>query len=200
MSSNSIKDEQLVRSYIKGKDNSLNILINRHRQRIMLFIISKVRDQSLAEDIFQETFFKVIKTLKKGKHYNEQGKFLPWVMRIAHNLVIDHFRRAKRIPITGKLKSDDDEFDIFDIICNGEKNSEHIIMEGEQHEQLRKMVQELPIEQRLVLVMRHYEELSFKDIAEKTGVSINTALGRMRYALINLRKIMEEHRVDLMIQ
>ena len=192
-------DQQLVSIYLEGNVSALETLIKRHKDRIFSFIIFKVRNQALAEDIFQDAFFKVIKSLQKGK-YNEEGKFLPWVMRIAHNLVIDHFRRAKRIPITGKLKSDDDEFDIFDIICNGEKNSEHIIMEGEQHEQLRKMVQELPIEQRLVLVMRHYEELSFKDIAETTGVSINTALGRMRYALINLRKIMEEHRVDLMIQ
>ena len=154
----------------------------------------------MAEDIFQDAFFKVIKSLQKGK-YNEEGKFLPWVMRIAHNLVIDHFRKTKRMPTTSNIKSyDDDFFDIFDFISCEDQNSELIIMEGEQHEQLRKIVQELPDEQRQVLVMRHYEELSFKEIAEKTGVSINTSLGRMRYALINLRKIMEEHRIDLIIQ
>ena len=192
-------DQQLVSTYLEGNVSALETLVKRHKDRIYSFIISKVRNQALADDIFQDAFFKVIKSLQKGK-YNEEGKFLPWVMRIAHNLVIDHFRKAKRIPITVKPKSEYDDFDIFDIISSGEKNSEHTIMEGEQHEQLRKMVQELPLEQRQVLVMRHYEELSFKEISEKTGVSINTALGRMRYALINLRKIMEEYRVDLMIQ
>ena len=191
-------DQQLVSNYLEGNVSALETLVKRHKDRIYTFIISKVRNQALAEDIFQDAFFKVIKSLQKGK-YNEEGKFLPWVMRIAHNLVIDHFRKARRMPIVGKLKSDDD-FDIFDVISNGEQTSEYNMMEGEQHEQLRKMVQELPEEQRQVLVMRHYEELSFKEIAEKTGVSINTALGRMRYALINLRKIMEEHSVDLMIQ
>ena len=192
-------DQQLVSNYLEGNVSALETLVKRHKDRIYSFIISKVRNQALAEDIFQDAFFKVIKSLQKGK-YNEEGKFLPLVMRIAHKLVIDHFRKAKRIPITVKPKSDYDDFDIFDIISSEEKNSEHTMMEGEQHELLRKMVQELPVEQRQVLVMRHYEELSFKEIAEKTGVSINTALGRMRYALINLRKIMEEYRVDLMIQ
>ena len=192
-------DQQLVSTYLEGNVSALETLVKRHKDRIYTFIISKVRNQALAEDIFQDAFFKVIKSLQKGK-YNEEGKFLPWVMRIAHNLVIDHFRKAKRMPIAGKLKSDYDDFDIFDVISNGEQTSEYTMMEGEQHEQLRKMVEELPEEQRQVLVMRHYEELSFKEIAEKTGVSINTALGRMRYALINLRKIMEEYRVDLMIQ
>ena len=192
-------DQQLVSTYLEGNVSALETLVKRHKDRIYSFIISKVRNQALADDIFQDAFFKVIKSLQKGK-YNEEGKFSPWVMRIAHNLVIDHFRKAKRIPITVKPKSEYDDFDIFDIISSGEKNSEHTMMEGEQHEQLRKMVQELPLEQRQVLVMRHYEELSFKEISEKTGVSINTALGRMRYALINLRKIMEEYRVDLMIQ
>lgn len=198
MSLHTFSDQKLVSNYLEGNVSALETLVKRHKERIYTFIISKVRNQELAEDIFQDVFFKVIKSLQKGK-YNEEGKFLPWVMRIAHNLVIDHFRKAKRMPILGKLKSDDD-FDIFDIISNGEQTSEYTMMESEQHEQLKKMVQELPEEQRQVLIMRHYEELSFKEIAEKTGVSINTALGRMRYALINLRKIMEEHRVDLMIQ
>ena len=192
-------DQQLVSNYLEGNVSAFETLVMRHKDRIYTFIISKVRNQALAEDIFQDAFFKAIKSLQKGK-YNEEGKFLPWVMRIAHNLVIDHFRKAKRMPIAGKLMSDDDDFDIFDVISNGEKTSEYTMMKGEQHKQLRKMVQELPEEQRQVLVMRHYEELSFKEIAEKTGVSINTALGRMRYALINLRKIMEEHRIDLVIQ
>ena len=191
-------DQQLVSFYLEGNVSALETLVNRHKDRIYTFIISKVRNQELAEDIFQDAFFKVIKSLQKGK-YNEEGKFLPWVMRITHNLVIDHFRKANRMPIIAKLKSDDN-FDIFDIVSNGEHTSEYNIMEVEQHELLRKIVQELPEEQRQVLQMRHYEELSFKEIAEKTGVSINTALGRMRYALINIRKIMEEHSVDLVIQ
>lgn len=194
-----ISDQQLVSNYLDGNVSALEALVNRHRNRIYTFIISKVRNQALAEDIFQDAFFKVIKSLQKGK-YNEEGKFLPWVMRISHNLVIDHFRKVKRMPIAGKPRNDDDTFDIFDVIGNGEQTKEDVMIEDEQHNQLRQMIKELPEEQRQVLLMRHYEELSFKEIAEKTGVSINTALGRMRYALINLRKIMEEHNIDLIIQ
>lgn len=193
-----LSDQQLVTSYMEGDSASLEALVERHKTRIFTFIISKVRNQDLAEDIFQDTFFKVIKSLQKGK-YNEEGKFLPWVMRIAHNLVIDHFRKIKRMPIAGKPKFDDDGFDIFDILSNGEKTSEYVLMEGELHIQLKKMIDQLPDEQKEVLIMRHYEELTFKEIAKKTGVSINTALGRMRYSLINLRKIMQEHRIDLML-
>jgi RNA polymerase sigma-70 factor (ECF subfamily) len=193
-----LSDQQLVSSYMEGDTVSLEALVERHKTRIFTFIISKVRNQDLAEDIFQDTFFKVIKSLQKGK-YNEEGKFLPWVMRIAHNLVIDHFRKIKRMPIAGKPKFDDDGFDIFDILSNGEKTSEYVMMEGELYTQLKKMIDQLPDEQKEVLIMRHYEELTFKEIAEKTGVSINTALGRMRYSLINLRKIMQEHRIDLML-
>lgn len=193
-----LSDQQLVSSYKEGDTVSLEALVERHKTRIFTFIISKVRNQDLAEDIFQDTFFKVIKSLQKGK-YNEEGKFLPWVMRIAHNLVIDHFRKIKRMPIAGKPKFDDDGFDIFDILSNGEKTSEYVMMEGELYTQLKKMIDQLPDEQKEVLIMRHYEELTFKEIAEKTGVSINTALGRMRYSLINLRKIMQEHRIDLML-
>ena len=193
-----LSDQQLVSSYMEGDTISLEALVERHKTRIFTFIISKVRNQDLAEDIFQDTFFKVIKSLQKGK-YNEEGKFLPWVMRIAHNLVIDHFRKIKRMPIAGKPKFDDDGFDIFDILSNGEKTSEYVMMEGELYTQLKKLIDQLPAEQKEVLIMRHYEELTFKEIAEKTGVSINTALGRMRYSLINLRKIMQEHRIDLML-
>lgn len=192
-------DQQLVSNYLNGNVSALEALVNRHRNRIYTFIISKVRNQALAEDIFQDAFFKVIKSLQTGK-YNEEGKFLPWVMRISHNLVIDHFRKVKRMPIAGKPRNDDDTFDIFDVIGDGEQTKEEVMIEDEQHNQLRQMIKELPDEQREVLLMRHYEELSFKEIAEKTGVSINTALGRMRYALINLRKIMEENKIDLIIQ
>ena len=193
-----LSDQQLVSSYMDGDTVSLEALVERHKTRIFTFIISKVRNHDLAEDIFQDTFFKVIKSLQKGK-YNEEGKFLPWVMRIAHNLVIDHFRKTKRMTIAGKPKFDDEGFDIFDILSNGEKTSEYAMMEGELYNQLKKMIDQLPNEQKEVLIMRHYEELTFKEIAEKTGVSINTALGRMRYSLINLRKIMQEHRIDLML-
>lgn len=134
-----LSDQQLVSSYMEGDTVSLEALVERHKTRIFTFIISKVRNQDLAEDIFQDTFFKVIKSLQKGK-YNEEGKFLPWVMRIAHNLVIDHFRKIKRMPIAGKPKFDDDGFDIFDILSNGEKTSEYVIMEGELYTQLKKMI------------------------------------------------------------
>ena len=193
MSSNSIKDEQLVRSYIKGKDNSLNILINRHRQRIMLFIISKVRDQSLAEDIFQETFFKVIKTLKKGKHYNEQGKFLPWVMRIAYNLSMDYFRKVKK----QKLVRSRDDFNIFDVIKGNSVSIEDEIIQKKILSDVKEIINKLPKDQQRVLRMRYYFNMSFNEIANDCDISINTALGRMRYALINLRKIIKKEGVRL---
>ena len=193
MSINAIKDEQLVRSYIKGKDNSLNILINRHRQRIMLFIISKVRDQSLAEDIFQETFFKVIKTLKKGKHYNEQGKFLPWVMRIAYNLSMDYFRKVKK----QKLVRSRDNFNIFDVIKDNSVSIEDEIIQKKILSDVKEIINKLPKDQKRVLTMRYYFNMSFNEIANDCDISINTALGRMRYALINLRKIIKKEGVRL---
>ena len=193
MSINVIKDEQLVSSYIKGKDNSLNILINRHRQRIMLFIISKVRDQSLAEDIFQETFFKVIKTLKKGKHYNEQGKFLPWVMRIAYNLSMDYFRKVKK----QKLVRSRDDFNIFDVIKDNSVSIEDEIIQKKILSDVKEIINKLPKDQKRVLKMRYYFNMSFNEIANDCDISINTALGRMRYALINLRKIIKKEGVRL---
>ena len=193
MSINAIKDEQLVLSYIKGKDNSLNILINRHRQRIMQFIISKVRDQSLAEDIFQETFFKVIKTLKKGKHYNEQGKFLPWVMRIAYNLSMDYFRKVKK----QKLVRSRDDFNIFDVIKDNSVSIEDEIIQKKILSDVKEIINKLPKDQKRVLKMRYYFNMSFNEIANDCDISINTALGRMRYALINLRKIIKKEGVRL---
>lgn len=190
-------DKDLVSSYINGNPLALDELVLRHQQRVLSFINSKVRNHQLAEDIFQDAFVKVIKSLKSGK-YNEEGKFLPWLMRISHNLVIDYFRQNKRMPKAAQSKSLEN-FDIFDVIGNGEKSEEHVIMEDEQTQILRRLIAELPDEQKDVLMMRHYEDLSFKEIAEKTGVSINTALGRMRYALINIRKLLEENNVDLII-
>ncbi len=185
-------DGVLVSNYINGNEKSLEILIVRHKQRIFSFILSKVLDRDIAEDIFQDTFIKVIKTLKRGA-YNEEGKFLPWVMRIAHNLVIDHFRRNKRIPTFNNT----DEFDIFSVISDEVLNVEKQLIKNQILNDVRGLIDELPDDQKEVLLMRMYRDMSFKEIAENTDVSINTALGRMRYALINLRKLIEKHNIIL---
>lgn len=192
MESKTILDSVLVNNYINGSEKSLEILIIRHKQRIFSFILSKVSDREVAEDIFQDTFIKVINTLKRGA-YNEEGKFLPWVMRISHNLIIDHFRRNKRLP---KFNNTDD-FDIFDVLSDEMLSVENQIIKEQILEDVKKMVEELPEDQKEVLLMRMYKDMSFKEIAENTDVSINTALGRMRYALINLRKLIEKHNIIL---
>lgn len=187
-----ISDQQLIGQYIKGHEGSLEVLINRHKSKIFTHIVLIVRDRALAEDLFQDTFIKVIKTLRAGK-YREEGKFLPWVMRIAHNLAVDYFRKSNRMPTT----SGGDDFDIFDVISDTQASIEDVVVEDEIHSDLRALVEELPEKQKEVLIMRHYCDMSFKDIAEETNVSINTALGRMRYALINLRALIEEREVSL---
>ena len=192
MSNQLIKDEQLIRSYASGKESSLNILINRHRVRLLGFIISKVKRQALAEDILQETFFKAIKTIKKGK-YNEQGKFLPWIMRIAHNLSIDYFRKIKK---TQFVRSKDD-FNVFDIVKDSAVSKEDEMINERIFSDVKNLIHELPKSQREVLEMRYYSNMSFNEIAENCNISINTALGRMRYALINLRKIVKRKGVLL---
>lgn len=192
MRKDEVKDSTLVSDYINGKEVALEFLIKRHQQRIYSFIYGKVQDRNVTEDIFQDTFIKVIRTLKKGK-YNEEGKFLPWVMRIAHNLIIDYFRRNNRMP---KFNNTDD-FDIFSVISDGELNAENKIVKEQILADVKELVEELPNEQKEVLKMRIYCDMSFNEIAENTGVSINTALGRMRYALINLRKIIEENKIIL---
>jgi len=192
MEPNPRTDAQLVRAYINGSESALSELIERHKQRIYSFIYSKVYDRDVAEDIFQDTFIKVIKTLKRGA-YNEEGKFLPWVMRIAHNLTIDHFRRNNRMP---KFENKDD-FNIFSVLSDGALNVEKRMIKGQVESDVRRLIEELPDDQKTVLKMRIYKEMSFKDISEQTGVSINTALGRMRYALINLRKVIEKHNIIL---
>ncbi len=192
MESKHTNDGVLVSSYINGNEKSLETLVIRHKQRIFSFILSKVMDREISEDIFQDTFIKVINTLKRGK-YNEEGKFLPWVMRIAHNLIIDHFRRIKRIPKFNNT----DEFDIFDVLSDEMLSVENQIIKNQILSDVRSMVEELPDDQREVLLMRMYKDMSFKEIAENTDVSINTALGRMRYALINLRKLIEKHHIVL---
>lgn len=185
-------DAFLVKKYIGGDEDSLSLLINRHQQRVYSFIYSKVYDKDVAEDIFQDTFIKVIRTLKKGR-YNEEGKFLPWVMRISHNLVIDHFRKNKRMP---KFENSGD-FNIFSVISDTGLNAEKQIIQDQIEADLQELIKELPADQLEVLVMRIYKDMSFKEISENTGVSINTALGRMRYALINLRKVIEKHNLIL---
>jgi len=185
-------DAALVQDYIKGNERALEMLIIRHKLKIYNFIYSKVFDRDTAEDIFQETFIKVIKTLKRGV-YNEEGKFLPWVMRIAHNLVIDFFRKNNRIPTF----DNSDDFDIFQLIGDGNPTAEKAMIEEQVVEDLQNLIVQLPADQKDVLTMRLYKDMSFKEIAESTGVSINTALGRMRYAIINLRKLIDENQIIL---
>lgn len=189
------EDSQLVNSYLLGNENALAILIERHKNRIYGYIFSKVLNKNIAEDVFQDTFVKVILTLREGK-YTEEGKFLPWVMRIAHNLTIDHFRSKKRMPMVGETFSNED-FGIFDFLADPEDCSETKIIKQQIIDELRLIVDFLPDDQKEVLELRIFKELSFKEIAEETNVSINTALGRMRYALINLRKVIEENNLKL---
>ena len=185
-------DSILVENYIGGDESSLEKLIRKHKSRIYNFIFSKVLNRDIAEDIFQDTFIKVIKTLKRG-FYNEEGKFLPWIMRIAHNLVIDHFRRNNRIP---KFESNND-YDIFQNLSDSSLNAEKSIIKDQVSGDLQVLVEELPSDQKDVVIMRLYRDMSFKEIAENTGVSINTALGRMRYAIINLRKMINDNQIIL---
>ena len=185
-------DQELVSQYLDGQEASLELLVNRHQTRIYSYILQIVRDHQLAEDVFQDTFFKVINTLRKG-NYNEEGKFLPWVLRIAHNLIIDHFRKSKRMPVV----DGGEDFDIFEILPLRQGNIEDNIIKEQIHNDVRKLIEYLPDDQKEVLMMRHYSEMSFKEIADKTNVSINTALGRMRYALINLRKMIAEKEIIL---
>lgn len=185
-------DAILVRNYISGDESALATLINRHQSKIFGFIYSKVADRDVSDDIFQDTFIKVIKTLKSNS-YNEEGKFLPWVMRIAHNLIVDHFRRNKKMPMFRETE----EFSIFSIMSDNAPNIESQIITGQVEEDVRKLILELPKDQREVLEMRIYQDMSFKEIADVTNVSINTALGRMRYALMNLRKVIDKHQIIL---
>lgn len=197
MATNHLADQELVRNYLQGNDHSFEVLLKRHQDRVFNYINKLVKDADVANDIFQDTFIKVISTLKRGM-YNEEGKFLPWVMRIAHNLVIDYFRNSAKMPVVGrKQTTENDEFDIFQILKLEDCTVEDEIVEQQIFSDLRSLVELLPNEQREVVKMRHFMGMSFKDIAESSGVSINTALGRMRYALINLRKMIKEH--DIML-
>ena len=185
-------DAVLVHNYITGDENALALLIKRHQSKIYGFIYSKVSDRDIADDIFQDTFIKVIKTLKSNS-YNEEGKFLPWVMRISHNLIVDHFRKNKKMP----MYRETEEFSIFSVMTDNSPNIESRIITEQVETDLQRLIEELPDDQKEVLQMRIYQDLSFKEIADLTGVSINTALGRMRCALMNLRKVIEKNKIIL---
>jgi RNA polymerase sigma-70 factor (ECF subfamily) len=186
-------DQDLVKLFIQGDQSSIEVLINRHKNKVFTYIILIVKNQSLAEDIFQDTFIKVIKSLKEGK-YKDNGKFVSWVIRIAHNLTIDHFRKEKQI---NTYSNEDYEADIFNSRKLSESTIEDIMVESQIIKEVRLLIDELPEDQKQVILLRHYGGLSFKEIAEQTDVSINTALGRMRYALINMRKLIEEKNLSL---
>ena len=186
-------DQDLVKRFIQGDQASIEVLINRHKNKVFTYIILIVKNQSLAEDIFQDTFIKVIKSLKEGK-YKDNGKFVSWVIRIAHNLTIDHFRKEKQI---NTYSNEDYEADIFNSRKLSENTVEDIMVESQIIKEVRLLIDELPEDQKQVILLRHYGGLSFKEIADQTDVSINTALGRMRYALINLRKLIEQKNLSL---
>lgn len=184
MRAQTIADRDLVRQYIIGNEDALETLIVRHKTKVFTSIMMYVKDTVIAEDIFQDTFIKVVETLRKGK-YKEEGKFLPWVMRISYNLCIDYFRKVKRTPTI----TNSDGNDIFNVLRFSNPSVEDDMIKRQTYDKVKALVDKLPVEQREVVMLRHYAELSFKEISAMTGVSINTALGRMRYALINMRKI-----------
>jgi len=190
-----ISDYELITRFIKGEESCFEELIQRHKNKVFAYINLYIRDQSLAEDIFQDTFLKVIQSVRAGK-YSDNGKFLSWVMRIAHNLIIDNFRRIKQM---NTISNDNYESDLFNSIKLSEGNIENDIINRQIHQDVRTMISFLPDDQKEVVILRHYADLSFKEIADMTGVSINTALGRMRYALINMRKMMEEKKINLTV-
>ena len=184
----SISDSTLITQFISGNTQSFSILVDRYQKRVYGFIFSKVKDADLADDVFQDTFVKVIKNLRLGK-YKDHGRFLSWVMRIAHNIIMDHFRKINRLP---KYESKHKDLDLMDRLIEKSNSIEDLIIETQIHADLSILIDELPKTQKEVLRMRLFQEMSFKDIGEQTGVSINTALGRMRYAILNLRKLIEE--------
>ena len=186
-------DQQLILAYLDGDDYAFEVLLNRHRDKIYTSIYLFVKDHSQADDIFQEVFIKIVDTLRRGK-YNHEGKFVQWAMRISYNLCVDHFRRNKRRPIVNTKKED---FDIFDVLKSPNASAEDAMIKSQTHAKVRELVDALPPEQREVVILRHYADLSFKEIAALTRVSINTALGRMRYALINIRKMVAKREMVL---
>jgi RNA polymerase sigma-70 factor (ECF subfamily) len=192
---NIVNDQELVQAYIKGDQSAIESLINRHRSKVYTYILLTIKNQQLAEDLFQETFIKVIQSLRGGK-YRDNGRFLSWVIRIAHNLIIDHFRKEKQM---NSVSNDDTEVDLFNSKKLSDENIEEMIINSQIKTEIRILINKLPDDQREVVLLRHYGGLSFKEIADQTDVSINTALGRMRYALINLRKLIEEKSLSLTV-
>ena len=188
-----LSDYELIKRFMNGSQPSIEVLINRYKTKVYTYILLMVKNQQLAEDLFQETFIKVIQSLKMHK-YKDNGKFVSWIIRIAHNLVIDHFRKEKQI---NTCNNEDYEADLFNSSKFSAKNIEQLIVHDQIIKDVRKLIDELPNDQREVVMLRHYGQLSFKEIAEQTDVSINTALGRMRYALINMRKMIEEKKLSL---
>lgn len=195
MKKNLVNDQDLVQAYIKGDPSAIEILINRHRAKVYTYILLTIKNQPLAEDLFQETFIKVIQSLRSGK-YRDNGRFLSWVIRIAHNLIIDHFRKEKQM---NSVSNDDSVVDLFNSKKLCDENIEELIVNSQIKAEIRSLINELPEDQREVVLLRHYGGLSFKEIADQTDVSINTALGRMRYALINLRKLIKEKDLTLTV-
>ncbi len=185
-------DHELINLYLGGNSNAFSTLVLRYKSKLYSSIYLLVKDKYLAEDMFQDVFIRVIDKLKNG-HYNEEGKFLPWIMRIAHNMCLDHFRKVKRSP---SIKSNDDT-DIFDTLNFAEPSAEDRMMASQSHDRVRRMLDLLPEEQREIIIMRHYADLTFKEISSLKNISINTALGRMRYGLINMRKLMVERQIAL---
>ena len=188
-----LSDNSLVQQFVDGNQSAIEILIARHKKRVFTYILLIVKDHHLAEDIFQDTFIKVIRSLKRGR-YTENGKFISWVLRISHNLIIDHFRKEKLLSTTS---NDDTNVDLFNSSKYSEENIEDRLIYEQITSDVRLLIDELPDDQREVIILRHYQELSFKEISDLTNVSINTALGRMRYALINLRKLIEKKNLSL---
>jgi RNA polymerase sigma-70 factor (ECF subfamily) len=192
MANTQLPDASLVQDYVSGNEDALAALIKRHESKIYGFIYSKISDRDISNDIFQDTFIKVIRTLKSNS-YNEEGKFLPWVMRISHNLIVDHYRKTKKMPMFRETE----EFSIFSIMSDDSLSIENKIISEQVEIDIKRLIEELPVDQKEVLVMRMYQDMSFKEISEVTGVSINTALGRMRYALMNMRKVIDKHQIVL---
>lgn len=192
MRANSLSDEELVRLYRKGQERCFAVLLNRHRSRVYTYIVLLVKDRDLAEDVFHDTMVKVVHCLKEGR-YTEDGKFRPWVMRIAHNLVIDHFRAKAKM----RMVRSTEEFDIFSVMPNDDPDRYEVLAREEVNSDLRALVAQLPYDLREVVIMRTHANMSFKEIAWVQQVSINTALGRMRYALLRLRELMERQNLRL---
>ena len=185
-------DHELIRLFTDGNLDALECLVLRHKDKLYTSILFLVKDKYLAEDIFQDVFIRIIDTMRSGR-YTEEGKFLPWAMRIAHNLCVDHFRKVKRTPT---IRNGEDK-DIFEVLNFSEDSAETVMMKRQSHDRVREMLQRLPEDQREVIILRHYADMSFKEIAAATDCSINTALGRMRYGLINLRKLMIQKQIAL---